>query len=118
MLRRRVHIVLTRIEQLTYLRAEHGHLTERFRTLRREFEGLRSANVSNVSERAAFELKLREHRGLLANHRIALEWTLHPPCGRTSLPRSPRTTLFFTPATLSRARAVAPQHEATDLTAA
>jgi hypothetical protein len=92
-----------------------GRLSEQFRTLQREFEALRSANVS---EWAAFQLKLQEHRGLLANHHIALEWTLYPPCGRTSLPRSSRTTLFFTPAAPPRARAVAPQNEATDLTAA
>jgi hypothetical protein len=27
-----------------------------------------------------------EHRGLLANHRIALEWMMYPPCGRTRVP--------------------------------
>ena len=25
--------------------------------------------------------KLRHFRGLLANHRLALHWMLHPPCG-------------------------------------
>ena len=106
---------LTRIEQLRYLRAEHSRLTEQFRTLRSEFETLRGADIA---EWAAFQLKLQEYLGLLANHHIALEWTLYPPCGRTSPPRSSRTTLFFTPAPPPRARAAAPQNEATDLTAA
>ncbi|HEU5254421.1 MAG TPA: hypothetical protein VFU28_00405 [Vicinamibacterales bacterium] len=83
--------------------------------MRSEFEALRDGSVLEWS---AFQLKLQEHRGLLANHRIALEWMRHPPCGRTSPPRSSRMTLFFTPATPPRARAVAPQNEAADLTAA
>jgi hypothetical protein len=30
----------------------------------------------------AYRRRRQEYLGLLANHVIALQWTLHPPCGR------------------------------------
>jgi ribosomal 50S subunit-associated protein YjgA (DUF615 family) len=109
---------LTHTEQLAYLCAEHVRLTEQLRTLRSEFEALRSARASQ-EEWMAYCQRMEAYRNLLANHYIALEWTRYPPCGRTNL-RSPlRHTqiLVSAPPEPPRACAVAQDEEAADLAA-
>ena len=76
---------LTRTEQLAYLRAEHAGLVEQLRTLRSEFEALRSAKAPRRAWEAYCQ-RIEAYKNLLANHYIALEWTRYPPCGRTSVP--------------------------------
>ena len=77
---------MTRAEQLAYLRAEHARLAEQLRTLCSEFKALlRSPHVPRHGW-AVYARRMGEHRGLLANHRIALEWMMYPPCGRTRVP--------------------------------
>jgi hypothetical protein len=115
---RYIHERLTRSEQLAYLLAEHARLVEQLRTLRSEFEAalLRSAHIPRHGW-AAYTQRIREHRSLLANHRIALEWTRYPPCGRTNVP-SPLRHLqipFLAPSQPPRARSVAQQDKAADL---
>jgi hypothetical protein len=106
---------LTRTEQLAYLRAEHVGLLEQLRTLRSEFEALRSAPAPQ-QEWTAYCQRIEAYKNLLANHCTALEWTRYPPCGRTNVP-SPLRHLqipFLAPSQPPRARAVAQQDKAAD----
>jgi hypothetical protein len=107
---------LTRAEQLAYLLAEHARLVEELRTLRSEFEALlRSAHVPRHGW-AEYAERMREHRSRLANHRIALEWTRYPPCGRTAVPspfRHPAIP-FSARSQSPRALAVAQEDKAAD----
>jgi hypothetical protein len=116
---------MTRLEKLAYLRGEHARLVEQFRTLRSEFEALQRARAPRhgcaaYSQRLReYAQQLREHRSLHANHRIALEWTRYPPCGRTSVP-SPLRHIPIPFSASSRppcAFAVAHEEEAADLAA-
>jgi hypothetical protein len=110
---------LTRTEQLAYLRAEHAGLVEQLRTLRSEFEALRSANAPRRAWVAYFQ-RFEAYKNLLANHYIALEWTRYPPCGRTNVPSPLRHTQipFSAPPQSPRALAVAQQDKAADLAVA
>ena len=109
---------VTRSEKLAYLRAEHARLVEQFRTLRSEFEAalLRNAHVPRHGW-STYAQRIGEHRSLLANHRIALEWTLFPPCGRTRVPSSLRHTTvpFSAPSQPPRTLSVAQHDQAADL---
>jgi hypothetical protein len=111
---------LTPTEQLAYLRAEHVRLLEQLRTLRSEFEALRRSARVPPHEWAAYAQRMREHRSLLANHRIALEWTRYPPCGRIRVPSALRhiPIPFSVPSKSPRALAVAQQDKAVDLAVA
>ena len=110
---------VTRTEQLAYLRAEHARLVEQLRTLRSEFEALRSAHAPRQAW-AAYCQRIEAYRNLLANHCIALEWMRYPPCGRTNVPSPLRHTPipFSAPSQPPRALAVAQQDEAADLAVA
>ena len=72
---------MTTQEKLAYLSAERRWLDEQGVALRREFEALRQARFPRVAC-DAYLRRRREHWGFLANHLIALQWTVHPPCGR------------------------------------
>jgi hypothetical protein len=73
---------LTYTEKIAYLRAERLRLDEQRRGLLQEFELLlRRAHFSR-REWAAHRQRMAEYRNLEANHRIAVKWTLSPPCGR------------------------------------
>jgi hypothetical protein len=106
---------LSRTEQLAYLRAEHAGLVEQLRTLRSEFEALRSANAPRRAW-LAYCQRIEAYKNLLANHCIALEWTRYPPCGRTNVPSPLRHTqiLFSAPPQPPRALAIAQQDKAAD----
>jgi len=67
---------------LAYLRSESRQLSGDYELLRREFETLVNAPFDRVAN-ATCRRKLRELRGLLANHRLALTWMQSPPCGVT-----------------------------------
>lgn len=77
---------MTRSEKLAYLWAERLRLTAQGRVLRGEFKAVRNGPFSGQSL-VALHQKMREHWNLEANYRIALEWTLYPPCGRISVRR-------------------------------
>jgi len=65
---------------IEYLRAESLRLSSACKDLGREFEALNDRPF-NWGAHAAYQRRLRHFRGLLANHSLALDWTLHPPCG-------------------------------------
>jgi len=73
---------MTRAEQFAYLCVEHACLRLEHQRLMHVFEELERANPS-VAEWNDHLLEVQAHRGLLANHRIALQWMRHPPCERT-----------------------------------
>jgi hypothetical protein len=110
---------LTRTEQLAYFCAEHVRLTEQLRTLRSEFEVLRSAHAPR-QEWTAYCQRMEAYKNLLANHCIALEWMRYPPCGRTDVPSPLRhiSIPFSTPSQPSCALAIAQEEEAADLAVA
>ena len=68
-----------------YLRAESLQLSADCERLRDEFEALRERPF-DWGAHATLQQRLRHFRGLLANHRLALEWTAHPPCGVNAPP--------------------------------
>lgn len=78
---RRARAVMTRAEQVAYLNAESLQLAEKHRYLIAEGTRLGTINASR-DEQATFRIRLFEHRCRLRNHRLALEWLRHPPCGR------------------------------------
>jgi len=98
------------LTQLAYLHAESLRLLAQHRELQRQFESLRGPHLCRTNEWVAYRQRLREHWGLLANHRVALEWALYPPCGRTgaSSPLMCRKDLFSVPL---QAPALAVPHE-------
>jgi hypothetical protein len=63
-----------------YLRAESLRLSADYGLLLREFEIL-VERPFEPSAHATWRRKSRQLRGLLANHRLAWQWTQHPPCG-------------------------------------
>lgn len=65
---------------VAYLRAESLRLSAECELLRRDFEALRDIPFDRVAY-AACKRQLRHFRGLLANHKLALEWMQYPPCG-------------------------------------
>jgi hypothetical protein len=67
-----------RYDAVTYLRAESLRLSADCERLRREFEAIRERPF-DWDAHATFQRKLRQFRGLLANHRLALDWTANPP---------------------------------------
>jgi len=69
---------------LAYLRAESLRLSSDFERLQREFNALRDLPF-DYRAHAACQQKLRHFRGLLANHRLALQWMQDPPCGVNTL---------------------------------
>jgi hypothetical protein len=68
---------------LPYLRAESLRLSAECNLLVREFEALREIPFDPVAH-ASYRRKLRHFRGLLANHKLAWEWTQYPPCAVSS----------------------------------
>src|SRR5262249_30671173 len=66
---------------VAYLAAECECLAEDARAIRQEFDALRRADFE-TSACTLFRHRLRAHRGMLANHAIALNWTFHPPNSR------------------------------------
>ena len=54
---------------------------EQHRRLLRDFKALR-ITCFPPAEWAAHCERMREFQGLLANHCIAYQWALYPPCGR------------------------------------
>jgi len=98
------------LRQLAYLHAESLRLLAQHRELQRQFESLRGPHLCRTNEGVTYRQRLREHWGLLANHRVALEWALYPPCGRTgaSSPLMCRKDLFSVPL---QAPALAVPHE-------
>ena len=79
---------LTRKETFAYLRDERRRLMQQHRRLFRDFKALRAAWFPPV-EWAAHRERVHEFQGLLANHRIAYQWALHPPCGRIRATQRP-----------------------------
>ena len=75
---------VTPSEQFAYLLTEHMLLGEEHRRLMRTFATLKRARPSNARWKA-HRRDVQAHKSLLANHRIALEWMRHPPCGRIRL---------------------------------
>ena len=73
---------MTRAEQFAYLCVEHACLRLEHQRLMQVFEELERANAP-LTEWTAHALEVQAHQGLLANHRIALQWTRNPPWGRT-----------------------------------
>jgi hypothetical protein len=72
---------VTRKEQLTYFEAERRRLLEDWRRLYESFEDLRSADFP-ADQRETHDSQMEEYLALLANHRIAWEWTRYPSRGR------------------------------------
>lgn len=69
-----------------YLRAESLRLSADCTRLRQELDALRDTTPFDFGAHATYQRKLRCFRGLLANHRLALEWMQHPPCGELASP--------------------------------
>ena len=69
---------LNRQDAFAYLRAESACLVEEGQALRRELETLMGAPF-DIKACLTYYHKLRAYRGLLANHALALRWTMHPP---------------------------------------
>jgi len=72
---------VTTQHKLAYLFAERQRLNEQRLAFRREFDALRQAGFPRIAW-DAYRRRRQEYLGLVANHVIALQWTLHPPCGR------------------------------------
>jgi hypothetical protein len=70
---------------VAYLRSESRRLSSDCERLRREFDALRDLPFDDRAH-AACQQKLRHFRGLLANHRLALQWMQDPPCGVNARP--------------------------------
>jgi len=67
---------LTLHDAFTYLLAESRCLAEQANILRQECEALRRAPFT-MQACAAYNLKLREYRALVANHALAIKWTVN-----------------------------------------
>ena len=67
---------LTRHDTFTYLLAESRCLAEEADILRQECVALRHAPFT-MEAWVAYSLKLRAYRDLLANHTIAIKWTVN-----------------------------------------
>jgi hypothetical protein len=111
----KVHYIptaVTRSDQRAYLRAEHACLVEQLHTLRSEFEALRCGPRHDWAE---FVQRVRAYRSLLANHRIALEWTHCPPGTRVPSPLRHIPVPFSAPSQPPRTLSVAQHDQAADL---
>jgi len=65
---------------IAYLRAESLQLSADYDLLLREFKALFEGPFEPDAHQT-WRQKLRQFRGLLANHRLAWQWTIYPPCG-------------------------------------
>src|SRR5262249_26617145 len=74
---RRIRATLT---EFVYLRAEWHRLSVEYARLWREFSALQDGPCDRQAHVLCYR-RSREFRASLANHRIALEWARHPPCG-------------------------------------
>ena len=70
---------------VAYLQAESLQLSADFDALTREFEVIVERPFDR-SAHAMWRRKLREFRGLLANHRLAWQWAQYPPCAVDARP--------------------------------
>ena len=68
---------------LCYLRTESLRLSADYQLLVREFDVL-VERPFDLDAHAAWRRKLRDFRGLLANHKLAWEWMQYPPCDANS----------------------------------
>lgn len=78
---------MTREQQCAYLAAERRRLAKFRRSLQIEFQIVRRADFP-PDKLSGYRQRLFEYRSLLANHWIAVEWTLFPPCGIRSAEQS------------------------------
>ena len=74
-------VPVTTLQKLDYLAAESRRLAEENQALHDEFEALRQAHFPR-EQSVAYCQRVFEYQALLENHRIAMEWTLYPPCGQ------------------------------------